>query len=96
MEVLGEERGMVALGRFKAGSSTTGGIKGFFLKRYMFGGGKMVVHFEFQLERLNSHNVSSDVTSCDEAMISIDLSYSSESVELSVADLKPEGYKCIT
>ena len=58
---------MVALGRLKAGCSTTGGIKGFFLKRGMFGGDKMVVHFKFQFEQPLLSISSSDVTSCNEA-----------------------------
>lgn len=55
----------MALGRLEGGA-TTGGIKlsAFLLKRGMFGGGKMMVHFMLpSVEQLEL--VSSDVTSCD-------------------------------
>lgn len=50
--MLGDERGLVALGRLET-DATTGGIKvsGFFLKRGMFGGEKMVVHFKYPTEQ---------------------------------------------
>ena len=55
----------MVLGRL-AGAST-GGISCFFLKKGMFVGGKMVVPFVFRWQLEQPYNVSSDVTSRDEA-----------------------------
>lgn len=70
----------MALGRLEAGA-TTGGIKasGFLLKRGMFGGGKMVVHFKLPTEQPSCQHLSSDVTSCDEAEFKLNPSRSTTS-----------------